>query len=141
MNVIRHKKAQYEKFKKYIDILEDKSIKDFSSAVSKIEEPVFKKELMDYFESEYGLPLSGKTMTQKEMDEWNAMSDEQKFTDAFEKLPLFIISYLLEGAILIGGTLFILQWLGKIDWFLSKETMDSIEKYFEINPTTPKQDL
>ena len=66
------------------------------------------------------------------------MSDEDKFSEAFTRLPLYMLSYIIEGAFLIGSVLFILQWMGQIDWFLEKDTMDKIVGWFD---TKPKEDL
>ena len=72
------------------------------------------------------------------MDEWNKMSNEDKFNDAFGKLPIVVLVYVAEAALVASVTLFTLQLFGQIDWFLAPETMDAILSFFKVHKNNDK---
>ena len=114
-------------------MLEQGDNKKFNLAVASIKDPKYKKELYEYFERSYKIKLGskGQVISQTEIEEWNRKSDEEKFNDAFGKLPFIIFGYVLEGGLLICIVLFSLQVFGVIDWFIPKETMQEVLGYFK----------
>ena len=115
MKFQRLKSAEYKKFEKYIRILEEgQSMAHFNSAIAKIEDKAYKKELITYLEVNFKVKLreGTKILTQTEMQEWNQKSDEEKFSDAFGKLPLVILGYMIEAAFVISCILLVMQATG-----------------------------
>ena len=62
---------------------------------------------MEYLETNFKVDLKGKKkVSLTEQEEWNRLSNEEKFSDAFSKLPLMILAYGIELGTLICIGLF-----------------------------------
>ena len=106
-----------------------------------IKDEKFKNELIEYFKTSYHIDLKkGKVLTKQEEDQWNKMSDEEKFNDAFGKLPLAILAYIIEGVVLVGLTVFVLQMFGQVD-VIPKDLMDGILSLFDGRKKSPKVEI
>ena len=110
---IKKNKEDYKKFEKYISILEGSGgSKEFNKEISLIKNKKEKKEVIEYFEKNYKLDLSGKNskkkMTATEEEEWNKLSNEEKLNDTLGRVPFAMFITVLEFTLVFGSAIFAL---------------------------------
>ena len=70
--------------------------------------------MIRYFEVNFNVKINSgaKPLSLSEQEQWNKLSNEEKFNDTFGKLPLMLIGYIVEASFIVALVLFMLQIFG-----------------------------
>ena len=142
----KKEKAKFKKFEKYSSMLEqDIPQKDFISAVNKIEDIRYKKDLLQFLIDYYKLDLSSLKGFEKpkgpvtKQQAWNQMSGKEQFAETYARIPLVFMLYFLEAAIVGGAMCFVLQTTGVIEQeIIPNSYIKFIENMFVISKNKEK---